>query len=150
MALSGANKSETSIDIRRLQAIELRREGYGIGEIAEKLGIARNTVSRYLNSRETKEIVEEARNRLKGLVNSSVDVYALAIQRAEGDMANAQRAARDILKNYGLLIEQLQHTGALQFNLQYKVDDDNANTDRVQSESDTISDGSDPASSSEA
>jgi predicted transcriptional regulator len=149
MTNSGTN-GEGSRDILRLEAIELRRKGFNATEIAEKLNISRTTVSRYLNSRETKEIVEEARQRLKGLVNSSVDVYALAIQRAEGDMANAQRAARDILKNYGLLIEQLQHAGAFQFNLQYKVDDDNANTDRVQSEPDTIPDGSDSSGSSEA
>jgi predicted transcriptional regulator len=96
-----------AVDIRRIEAYELRRKGLSTQAIADRLGITRQTVSEYLNSRDVKEIIQSARDRLKNLVEASVDVYAMSLSNAKSDMTNAQRAARDVLKNYGLLREEV-------------------------------------------
>lgn len=96
----------------KTRAIDLRRQGMKVQEIADKIGVHRVTVSRWLNSRDVKEIIDEAKARLKALIEPAVEVYAMSLKNAPQDMTNGQRAARDILKNFGLIKDQvdLNHT----------------------------------------
>lgn len=96
-----------AIEVRRIEALELRRQGLKVQEIADRMGVERTTISRYLNSQTVKEIVREAKKNLKTLLLPSIGVYAKAINKAEEDPGNARLCARDILKNFGVLRDEM-------------------------------------------
>jgi predicted transcriptional regulator len=100
--------TQQAVDIKRMRALELRRTGMSTQAIADELGVARQTVSGYLNSRDVKEIIKAAQDRLKSLLDPAVDVYAMSLKNAKGDMTNAQKAAKDILKTFGVIKENLE------------------------------------------
>lgn len=100
--------TQRAVDIKRMRALELRRTGMSTQAIADELGVHRSTVSQYLNSRDVKEIIKAAQDRLKGLLEPAVDVYAMSLKNAAGDMTNAQKAAKDILKTFGVIKENLE------------------------------------------
>lgn len=99
--------THTNNPLLKAKAIDMRAQGVTTQAIADELGVARQTVSAWLNSRDVKEIINEGRARLKALIAPSIDVYAMSLKNAPADMTNAQKAARDVLKNFGLLKDQV-------------------------------------------
>lgn len=111
----GPSQNVTSMELNRLRAIELKHANPSITvqEIADQMGLARQTVSKYLNSRTAKELVESAKNKLKTFLEPSVDLYGLTIRNAlipnakTETIALGQKSARDVMKNYGILVDQV-------------------------------------------
>ena len=89
------------------KCFELKTQGLSTIEIAEQLGCSRATVSRALNSKTGKELFDDARERIKTLISKAINVYDESLANSAKDMTNAQKAARDVLKNFGLLKDSI-------------------------------------------
>jgi len=100
-------RKNVSNRLMKARAIALRTQGRTYLQIGEELNVNRNTVTTWMASREVKDILAAAQQRLKNLVEASVDVYAESLANSKKDMTNAQKAATAVLKNYGLLKEQV-------------------------------------------
>jgi transposase-like protein len=93
----------------KARAVKLRlEEGLTHQEIADQLGCARGTVTKWLNQRDVKDIVQAAMYRFKNLMEAAVGVYAYAINNKEKDTTNALKASRDILKTHGIIKDDLE------------------------------------------
>jgi DNA-binding XRE family transcriptional regulator len=101
----------TNNPMLKARAIKLRLEtSMTHEEIAKELDCARQTVTRWLNDRDVKDIVQAAMNKFKTLIEASVGVYAHAINNKEKDPTNALKAAKDILKTHGIVKEDIEIT----------------------------------------
>jgi DNA-binding MarR family transcriptional regulator len=76
-------------------------------EIADELGIARQTVSKILNSEDTKRMLEVNRSRITQLTDKAVNVMEAALDNQYLDGNNALKAALPILKTAGLIKESV-------------------------------------------
>lgn len=101
----GQLPTQGAVNIRRAKALELRRKGLTTQAIADQLGITRQTVSEYLNSRNIKEMIEAENRRFAQHVAGSVDVYGYILSLAKTDPTNALKAAKDVLKTVGIVKE---------------------------------------------
>lgn len=90
-------------DIIRERVLELRSKGMLTKEIAAQLGIHRSTVSRHLNSDDAKEMITQARNRFRSLIDWALDVYEVCLHGDTADRSNARQAAKDILESHGIV-----------------------------------------------
>lgn len=100
--------SGTRNPLLKAKAIKMRANGMGIVEIANALGVGRHTISRWMNSRDVKQVVNSAQNRLKALIEPSVSVFAKVIQNVDKDPTNALRAAKDVLKTNGIIKDNIE------------------------------------------
>lgn len=75
-------------------------QGQSGQEIAKEMGLSYQHVSKILNSAEMKAKVKEIDARLAALVDDAIETVRIAVTD-RGDLGTAYRAARDVLKNFG-------------------------------------------------
>jgi predicted transcriptional regulator len=82
--------------------------GKTVGQVAKEMGMHRTTVSKILNSDETKAKVKEIQGRLAGLIDQSLETLVEALENRALDMNLAVSVARDILKNFGAMQSKVE------------------------------------------
>lgn len=101
-------KRERSVprEMKRKQIEALALAGKTVKEISEEVGIARQNVSKYLNSEETKAKVKEIDGRLAAMIDDAlVALHESILNRSEP--ATRLTAAMKLLKNFGTLRESV-------------------------------------------
>lgn len=76
-------------------------------EIANDMGLARQTVSKILNSEEVKAKIKVLDAQLANLIDPSLETIKMAVEARYTDLAVAYKAARDVLKNFGSMKESV-------------------------------------------
>lgn len=105
--MSQDDSSREATKILAVEIYKLRASGMSTLDIARQLKISRRTVSRALGSPTGKQMLKHARDRLEALIEDAIDVYEESLRNNKEDMTNAQKAAKDVLKNFGLLRDSI-------------------------------------------
>lgn len=87
--------------VRNARIRTLAAEGKTQSQIAETVGLCRETVNRVLNSEESRRIVAEAESQLTRLSHKAITALEAALDNPS-DQASAVRAAGIVLKALGL------------------------------------------------
>jgi AraC-like DNA-binding protein len=101
----GDSAAKQVTDAKVLQGIAA---GKSVGQVADELGMHRTTVSKILNSEETKAKISEIQGRLAYGIDGAIEVFIRAIEDYDQDRTTALSAARDLLKNFGALQTKLE------------------------------------------
>lgn len=113
--MSESHENSQNLTIEQLNAIDLLVQGLSDREVAENVGVARETVTRWRNenpyfeaelNRKRKEIWGAAEDKLRGLVSGAVDV--LETELKNGNL----KAAIEVLKAVGMYGTISQPDGA--------------------------------------
>jgi predicted transcriptional regulator len=109
-------KPDDSKALRNASMRAMAAEGMKTTEIADHFGVARQTVSKILNSEETKKVIKEAESRVTGMIGKSLDVVELALDDAIAgkleSMGNGLKASLSDLKSSGNIKEKIELTHA--------------------------------------
>lgn len=82
--------------------------GKTVGQVAKEMGMHRTTVSKILNSDETKSKVKEIQGRLAALIDDCLLTLEEAVQHRAVDMGLAVKVAESVLKNFGALQSKVE------------------------------------------
>ena len=93
--------------IQNAKIIELSTRGLKADEICKELGVSPSTVTRALNSDQAKEVLAQAKLKLQDMITDALNVYRSSLGKSDTDMTNSLKAAKDILKNFGILKDQV-------------------------------------------
>lgn len=93
--------------IRAAQVVQKTLEGKKQGEIAEELGIERQTVSEILNSEESAAIIEKLTDRVTRLAEKIMERFEKIAER--GEDGHVIQLGLPILRTKGLVNEKQEH-----------------------------------------
>lgn len=99
-------RRSTAKKLRNLGMRAQAAAGKPVTEIAAEAGISRQAASKILNSDETKALLTESEDRIKGLISKAIKRLDDSISFA--DDTNALKAALSVLKSFGLVRETLK------------------------------------------
>lgn len=95
---------------RNSRVVDMSMSGMTNIEIAQELGLHRQTVGNILNSQQSKEMIDQARSDLYRALTQSVSTMLDALEFRSADMRTAVQVATTILKGLGVLTEKSEMT----------------------------------------
>lgn len=93
--------------LRDANVLSMAADGKQIKEIAGEMNIDRGTVTKILNSTESKEIIRQAESRIKSLVGKALDTVEAALDGRANDMNNGFKSALAVLKSVGVMKDKI-------------------------------------------
>lgn len=89
--------------LRDLTAAHLATQGKNTNEIAQEIGVDRNTVRRILNGNEVKNLLKTAQSRVFSLVDKALGTVEAAMDGNDVDMTNGLKASLSVLESVGVI-----------------------------------------------